>query len=347
MHFQDLFINENQTVLEAMKQLDTVSKGILYLVDESSRLLAALTDGDIRRHLLKGGQLQEPIKAIANYSPKYIFVEDREQAQQTMREKHILSIPIVDHEKVIKGICFLNNGALEERQKLKLPVVMMAGGKGTRLYPYTKVLPKPLIPIGDLPIAEHIINRFMDFGCDAFHLIVNHKKQMIKAYFAETEIANQITYYDETEPLGTGGGLSLLKGKIHQPFFLTNCDIIVKADYSDILDFHQKNGNTITIVCAYKHFTIPYGVITMGEGGDIADMIEKPEYSFLTNTGFYLVEPEVLDDIEEHVSIGFPDIVEKQREQGKKVAIYPVSEKSWMDMGQLEEMEEMRKDLGV
>ncbi|MEG0076162.1 MAG: sugar phosphate nucleotidyltransferase [Eubacterium sp.] len=344
MDYQDLFIKEKSTVLEAMKQLDTVSKGILYITDEK-KLLAALTDGDVRRHLLKGGQLDESIKKIANYHPRYIFIEDKERAQEKMQNQKILSIPVVNHQMEIQSIYFLNNGEMGKRHNLHLPVVMMAGGKGTRLYPYTKVLPKPLIPIGDLPIAEHIINKFVSFGCNEFHLIVNHKKQMIKAYFSEEKKPYTIHYYDETEPLGTGGGLSLLKGKIKEPFFLTNCDIIVKGDYSDIVDFHKKNGNTVTIVCAYKHFTIPYGVITMGEGGDITEMIEKPEYSFLTNTGFYLVEPEVLDAIEENKNIGFPDIIQKQKDKGRKIAIYPVSEKSWLDMGQVEEMEAMRKEL--
>ena len=187
--------------------------------------------------------------------------------------------------------------------------------------------------------------QFEKYSCNSFHIIVNYKKLLLKAYFNEDSQTHSMIWYDEDSPLGTGGGLSLLKGQIQETFFFTNCDILLRADYADMLQFHRENGNTITMIGAYKNLTIPYGVIDIQEGGEVAAMREKPELSFLTNTGIYIVEPEVLEDIPEHTALGFPDIIEGQRQKGRKVAVYPVDEDAWMDMGQMTELEKMRKQL--
>ncbi|MDP4126512.1 MAG: sugar phosphate nucleotidyltransferase [Bacillota bacterium] len=345
MEIATLFIAEDQTVLEAMKQIDATGNQIL-LVSESNKLKAIITDGDIRRHILRGGRLENRVKEIANYNPRFIFEKDKDNAREVMKKWSILSLPIVNESREIISIAFLKNYEIGLKPSVNAPVIIMAGGLGTRLYPYTKILPKPLIPIGEIPITEHIINNFMEYGCNEFHLIVNHKKNMIKVYFSEAVKDYSIEFHDEEIQLGTGGGLSLLKGKMGSTFFLTNCDILVRANYKEIYDFHKQNGNMITIVAAYKHLTIPYGIINMNNG-EVASMTEKPEYSFLTNTGFYVVEAEVINRIEDHKAIGFPDIIEQQKSLGEKIGVFPVSEKSWLDMGQLEELEVMRKELGV
>lgn len=346
MDLEALFISEERSVLEAMKRLDTTSKRIL-LVTNGNKLQAIITDGDVRRHILRGGKLDEKVKSIANYSPRFIYEHDKNNAKELMKEWSILSLPVVNDRHEIQSIVFLNDYEIGRNHSVHVPVVIMAGGKGTRLYPYTHILPKPLIPIGEIPITEHIMNQFIEFDCNDFHLIVNHKKNMIKAYFSDTNKEYRIEFHDEDKPLGTGGGLSLLKGKVDTTFFFTNCDILIRANYKEIFDFHKEHGNIITIVAAYKHITIPYGVIDMDSSGEITAMTEKPEYSFLTNTGFYVVEPEVIDSLEDDKIIGFPDIIEMQKSLGKKIGVFPVSEKSWLDMGQLEELENMRKELGV
>ncbi len=221
-------------------------------------------------------------------------------------------------------------------------MVINAGGKGTRLDPYTKVLPKPLIPVGDLPIIEHIMREYLSYSCDEFHIIVNYKKDLMKAYFADNDNHYNITWYDEEKPLGSGGGLSLLRGKFDSTFFFANCDALLTANYESMINFHKENNNVITMMCAYKNINIPYGVVDIGANGSIKEMREKPLMSFLTNTGIYIVEPEVIDDIEDGVPMGFPDIIELERKKGKKVAVFPVSESDWMDMGQLPELEKMR-----
>jgi len=341
-----LFIDETQNVLEAMKRIDTNARQIL-LVVEDSKLKGIITDGDIRRHLLRGGKLEEKVSKIANYHPRYIYEKDKVKAQGLMKKWSILSLPVVNENLEIQSILFLNDNEIGRNHSLNVPVVIMAGGLGTRLYPYTKILPKPLIPIGEIPITEHIINQFLKYDCNDFHLIVNHKKNMIKAYFNEVEKEYKLEYHDEDTPLGTGGGLSLLKGKLRTTFFFTNCDVLIRANYKEIYDFHKQNGNMITIVAAFKHLIIPYGVINMDSQGKVATMTEKPEYSFLTNTGFYVVEPDVINRLEDNKVMGFPDIIEQQKAWGEKIGVFPVSEKSWLDMGQIEELEEMRKELGV
>lgn len=179
LNIEALFITEDRSVLEAMKQIDATANQIL-LVAENNRLKAIITDGDIRRHLLRGGKLEVSIKEIANYKPKFIFEKDTDKSRELMKEWSILSLPIVNEKLEIQSIAFLYDYEIGRKLSVSAPVVIMAGGLGTRLYPYTKILPKPLIPIGEIPITEHIINHFLKYECHEFHFIVNHKKNMIK-----------------------------------------------------------------------------------------------------------------------------------------------------------------------
>lgn len=345
MNIEEFIIDENSTILEAMERLDKVAQKVLFIVKEG-KLEAALTDGDIRRWILKKGALDAPVKNAANYSPKYIVRGTKKEAVQMMKELCIEALPILNENGEIQSVVLWNEKEFNAvKEQMKLPVVMMAGGLGKRLYPYTNILPKPLIPVGEIPIAEHIINQFLPYGCDEIHLIVNHKKNMIKAYFNEIEKDYKVLYADEDKPLGTGGGLSLLKGKIDSTFILTNCDILILEDFSKMYKLHKEQGNVITMICSLKNFSIPYGVVEIGEDGDIEAMREKPQLSFFTNTGFYFVEPEVIEELEEDTPISFPDIIEKYKNQGKKVGVYPISEQSWLDMGQLDELDKMQKRL--
>lgn len=344
MEINDLLIEEECTMLEAMALLDRISKKILFVVREG-KLVAALTDGDIRRWILKKGSLEAKVRDIANYNPKCLNEKDKASAKEYMRKKHIEALPILDGQNNIISIVFRNDGDIEPKKNLNIPVVMMAGGFGTRLYPYTKILPKPLIPIGEIPIAEHIINRFNKYGCKDFFLIVNHKKNMIKAYFNEIKKDYIITYLDEDKPLGTGGGLSLLKDIIDTTFILSNCDILIEDDYEKIYKFHKEEKNLITMVCSLKKIRIPYGVIEVGQYGEIENMKEKPELSFLTNTGMYIVEPRVIEELDDNQVIGFPDIIEKYKKAGEKIGVYPIGENNWLDMGQFDALEEMRRRL--
>ncbi len=344
MRIEDLIISEEITVLEAMQRLNEKGKKILFIAPDL-HLKAVLTDGDVRRHILHGGDLSEKVGNMANYNFEFVDVSLRHKASEMLVKKSISALPVLNKDGVIVDVVFFDESSIKVNKALSLPVVVMAGGLGTRLYPYTKILPKPLIPVGEKPIIEHITDRFNSFGCNDFKLIVNHKKNMIKAYFNELHKDYTVEFADEETFLGTGGGLALLKGKINTPFFLTNCDVLIEADYNDIYKFHKKNGNLITVVCALKHVTIPYGVFNLNTAGEIESVTEKPTFNFLTNTGMYLVDERIIDELEDNKVISFPEIMENYRAKGFKVGVYPVSEDSWMDMGQLEELEAMRRKL--
>ncbi len=344
LSLEDFIANEKASLSEAMQLIDKNTHGIVFISDEKGSLIASLTDGDVRRYLLSGGVMNCRAIDAANKTPKSAL--SQKEAKKIFHKRDYVVIPIVDKKGKIVD---LYTGAPKEhklfRESLKIPVVINAGGKGSRLYPLTKVLPKPLIPVGDLPILELIMKSYLYNGCDDFHVIVNYKKELIKTYFRENETQYNIRWYDENEPLGTGGGLSLLKKEIHETFFFANCDVLLDSNYAEILKFHKENHNVITMVCAYKNFNIPYGVVEIGKDGVIQEMKEKPLISYLTNTGIYVVEPEVLDDIQNNVSIGFPDIIEFERSKGRKTAVYPVRGNDWMDMGQFPELEKMRNRL--
>lgn len=338
MDYKELCINSDSNIREAMKKIDVISQKIL-VVETNGKLYGTLTDGDIRRYLLSGGYLEDSVQNAANNNPRFAY--NYEEAKSLYHTKNFIAIPIVDTNLKIFDI-YLGIDSNNEKCDLDIPVVINAGGKGTRLYPYTKVLPKPLIPVGDIPILEHIMQGYMDYGCEEFHIIVNYKKELMKAFFNESDNKYKISWYDEEKPLGTGGGLSLLRGKMSSTFFFGNCDTLIRANFESMLRFHKEQKNVITMICAYKNIQIPYGIVEMGKNGIIEGMREKPELSFLTNTGMYIVEPEVLDDIKDDVSIGFPDIMKQQMKKGKNVAVYPISENEWLDMGQLPELEKMR-----
>ena len=224
--YKKLWIEGNQPLRLALEKLNTQAIKVL-VVHQDGILVGTLTDGDVRRYLLSGGSLEDRVEQAAFRTPMTVSTKD--EGERIIRDgcPHVL-IPVVKEDGRLTGIVVAKEES-EAQTKLNLPVVIMAGGKGTRLYPYTKILPKPLIPVGDRPILEHIMDRFQRVGCDDFHLIVNHKRELIKAYFNENDHPYHLHWYDEEQPLGTGGGLSLLKGKLATTFFLINCDILLMS----------------------------------------------------------------------------------------------------------------------
>lgn len=342
MNIEDFLIEKDINILEAMNILDSLGRKALFLT-ENKKLIASITDGDIRRWILKKGDLEASVKKIANFNPKYLFQNNKTIASEFMKQNSIEVLPILnDSHEIISVILWTEEEIKINRSFLDVPVVIMAGGLGTRLYPYTKILPKPLIPIGEIPIIEHIMNKFNEFGCKKFYLIVNHKKNMIKAYINEIVKDYDVEFIEEDEYLGTGGGLSLLKEKIDKTFFLTNCDILIQEDFKEIFDYHKDKKNMITVVSSLKNLKIPYGVIEFDEEGNIISTKEKPQINFFVNTGMYVVEKDIIDNLNINTKIDFPEIINQYKDKKAKVGIFPVSENRWMDMGQLDEMEKMR-----
>ena len=339
MDYRNYLVNKDTLIKDAMKKIDSMEPKILFVVKDE-KLVGALTDGDIRRYLLAGGSVEDSVDKACNKKPKKV-ASSKEEAIE-MLDRDFIAIPIIDKNRNIVDIYTGRKTKKSVNKKISVPVVINAGGKGTRLDPFTKVLPKPLIPVGDLPIIEHIMGRYEEAGCNEFYVIVNYKKELIKTYFKEIDKKYKIKWIDENEPLGTGGGLSLLKNKLNGTFFFICCDSLILCDYSDIIKFHKKNKNDITMICADKKTTIPYGVVNIDDKNVLKSIEEKPEYSFLTNTGMYVVEPEILKNLKKNEKIDFPEIVKREQEKGKKIGVYSIKEEDWLDMGQMSELEKMR-----
>lgn len=343
MEISKFCISENASLLEAMGKINDNASGIVFVLNKSDQLKGVITDGDIRRYILANGNLNTTAYTIMNKKPKYVYENGKEHVSKIMNEFKIHTIPVLNEIDQIVDIQF--DSKKEESTKINIPVVIMAGGKGTRLYPYTQILPKPLIPINDKTITEIIMDQFKSYGCDKFTMIVNYKKELIKAFFYDEEKDYDVNFVEEKEFLGTAGGLKLLEGRIQDTFFLNNCDVLIEEDYSEILKYHKKSKNIITLVCALKKEIIPYGTIEADETGQIIELKEKPNFDFLINTGLYVIEPEIFDEIPENTFIHITDVIQNCMDKGLHVGVYPVGEDRWMDMGQLEELENMRQRL--
>lgn len=343
MDISTICISKEISIIQAMRILDDTNKKIL-LVVEANILVGVVTDGDVRRWILKNGNLEESVFLIMNMNPIFLYKNQIAEAKKIMQEKMVEAVPIVDYNKQVIDIIFWND-EFEKKfnyfESLDCPVVIMAGGKGTRLYPYTKVLPKPLIPIGDITIVERIIKNFTDYGCNSFFLTLNYKKNLIKAYFSDVKYDYELSYVEESQYLGTAGSLYLLKDKIDKTFFVSNCDILIDANYSDIVKYHKASGNKITMVTSLKNYIIPYGIIKTDDKGQIQEMQEKPTFNFQVNTGLYVLEPQTIKDIPENTFFHITDLIDYYIKKGEKVGMYPVTENAWMDMGQINEMNNM------
>lgn len=343
MNYKELLVDKKTLLHDAMKKLDLLEIKILFVVD-GNKLVGSLTDGDIRRYLIVGGGVSDVVEKACNKSSKvaHSFEEAKGIANKTY-----YAIPIVDDKNNIVNIFFYYDDNKIDYRNVEIPVVINAGGKGTRLEPFTKVLPKPLIPVGEYPIMEHIMKRFELFGCNRFYSIVNYKKQLIKAYFNEVEDKYNLVCVDEEKPLGTVGGLSLLKGKINETFFFVNCDTLLISDYYDIYKKHIDSNSDITLVCAKKSIKIPFGIIETKENDEFKEIKEKPKYNFLTNIGFYIINNNVLADMQEDTKIDMPDLIKQEQEKGKKINVYTVDEEDWLDMGQFPELERTMNKLSI
>jgi len=342
-------VSEDISVAEAVRRVDEGKKKVVFCL-RGSRLSGCFTDGDMRRYILRDGDMSKPVSLAMNPNPIAFSMLQEDEALSLMRRSLTVAVPIVNERREVVKICFRDELANAEAVHLlpeEVPLVIMAGGKGTRLYPYTRILPKPLIPIGETPVMDHIINRFSRYGVRDVYLVLNHKRNMIKAYYSEADLHCRIHYADEERFLGTGGGLALLKGKIDRTFFLSNCDCLLDADYTCMYEYHKAHKNALTFILAAKRVGIPYGVVVLDREGAVRTIQEKPEYDFLVNTGIYLAEPCVIDSLRDGESIDMPDIAKRLMDQGCKVGGYPITEKSWLDMGQLSELRNMMKELGL
>jgi len=338
-NLSDFTIHHKTTIREAFKQ-ETVNKGgCVIVVDDDNKVLGIVSDGDFRRAIWKRVSLEEPIISIMN--DKFVSFDEGNYTSDDIKKaflsKDIMQIPILQEGFLVDVIFrddFYENKLNIVKPRLQIPVVIMAGGKGTRLDPFTRVLPKPLIPIGDKAVIEIIMDRFAEHGITDFYVSVNHKEKMIRAFFEDSHNRYTISYINEESYLGTAGALKYLEGKIDTPFIVSNCDIIIDADYTRISDFHRDGNYDLTLVVSVQHHVIPYGVCKLRNEGELDTMEEKPGYNFLVNTGLYILNPDVLSFIPPGEQFNMTDLIKKLRDNNRRIGVYPVSEESWTDVGQ-------------
>ncbi len=336
---KDISVKSNITIRAAMKILDKVSTKCLLVIDQKNKLLGTLTDGDLRRSILGGADSSEYISNY--YFPNPVTLKKNQftlkKAKDLLQNNNLDVIPVVDRNNiVIDCVSWLTLGEFKESKKTlyNVPVVIMAGGRGTRLEPFTKILPKPLVPINDKPIIEHIIDRFTTFGCNNFHMTVNYKSRILKAYFEELQPDYNINFIDEKKPLGTAGSLYMLAGDFEHSFFVTNCDIIIKTDYDTLYKFHKDGGYDITLVASMKEYIIPYGTCELNRKGHLGKISEKPHYDLLINTGLYILNPDILNLIPKDNNYHITQLISDVNIQGGKVGVFPVDDDVWIDVGQ-------------
>ena len=335
---KNILISPNIKIVQAMRKLGQTGEKCLIIADSNKRLLGTITDGDIRRAILKGLSTNQSIKSI--YSRKPIILEKNkysiEGVRNLLRTKKQVLLPIVDKKNIV--IDYLNwerafGARKKDKSLITTQVVIMAGGKGDRLEPFTKVLPKPLIPINEKPVIEHIIEKFTLFGAKNFYLTVNYKSRILKSFFLELKPNYSVKFFDEIKPLGTVGGLKSHQKKFKNSFFVTNCDIIVDADYKDILNFHKINDYDITLVASATKYFIPYGICELDNTGHLMGIKEKPSYNFLANTGLYILNPRVLKLIPKNKFFQMTELIKKVKKKKLRIGVYPINSQKWVDVG--------------
>jgi dTDP-glucose pyrophosphorylase len=341
-----LIVDQGTPIKRAWKKLDDNGSRILFVTDEVGCLKGSVTDGDIRRWILADHAISQPVSDVMNNQPVTgSDSESNEALHIKAMNAGVECIPVINDDGKILKVVFRNdwiaNGAQQKRSvKLDVPAVIMAGGVGSRLDPYTRVLPKPLIPINDKTMIEMIMDEFGHHGVNRFFISLNYKASMIRAYFAEISHEYDLHFFQEPSPMGTAGSLTLIKNELPETFFMSNCDIHVNTDYAEVLAFHRSHGYYLTMVCSMKHYQIPYGIVRLRQGGHFVSIEEKPEMDFLVNTGLYVVDRRALAYLPGSGIFHITHLIDALDAAGMPMGVFPISDTAWTDVGQLKEYQD-------
>lgn len=336
---EKITVSSSTKLIDVLKKMDEMEHKLL-LVADGDIFVGVVSIGDLQRCILKCIDLNIVVREIIR--PDILFALESDSMQKIKEEMvkfRMEFMPVVSDSKKLKTVIFWEDLFPSKMDVVKLdnkvPVVIMAGGLGSRLKPLTNVIPKPLIPIGDKTIIEYIIDMFEDVGCNEFYCSINYKADILKYYLDSKE--KNVSYFQEPQPLGTAGSLYLLKDKLNGTFFVINCDILLDVDLSELMKFHKTNKNTITLVSVVKNLQIPYGTLKTKENGQLVVFQEKPNEVYQINSGLYILEPEIFDYIEDNKFLHITTLIEKLMDDEKKVGVFPVNEHSWTDMGNWDE----------
>ena len=337
---EQLFIEPEATLLEAFKRMDAARSKLLIL-GTPERYGGLVSIGELQRALIAGADLGLPLSELPDRGETVVATpaDSRASIRERMLAIRAEFMPVVDERggvrEVVRWADLFAAEPIPPRRSLgDVPVVVMAGGRGTRLRPLTNVIPKPLIPIGSRSMLEHIIGRFRSVGCRRFFLTVNYLADALRYYVEQqTDYGPLVTYVREDEPLGTAGSLHLLRDALDVAFFVTNCDILVEQDYSEIYDHHLRGGYRMTVVTALRHHQVPYGTVETDDAGELARLSEKPELTYAINAGMYVLDPSLLAEVPTDRPFHITELIEDLRARGESVGVFPVSEGSWLDIG--------------
>lgn len=331
MDWEKSVVSESLSILEAMKVINRHSTHGVVVVSPTYSLLGTVTDGDIRRAVLNGLSMEEPVSKIMNPKPSFLLQEASAQiALDLMKEKDINLLPVVDAEHKVVGIETLSS--LLKPNDIDSWVVLMAGGEGQRLRPLTKECPKPLLKVGGKPLLETILLNFKEHGFKNFYLAINYKGEMLRDYFGDGSRWDiQIRYLEESKPLGTAGALGLLPEAPKQPVIVMNGDLLTKVNFKHLLDFHRKQGAAATMCIREYAVSVPYGVLNL-EGSQIQNIDEKPVHKFFVNAGIYVLEPDLVKYLPVNEEVDMPHLFESLIRANRPTAAFPICE-YWLDIG--------------
>ena len=341
VNYLEICIYPTISIKEAMDIIGCGRVKIALVIDHDGQLLGTLSDGDIRRSILKGISLNENIKDIYNSNPIYI---DKEKSQRELLDlcliNNINQLPIVDKNNKVIDLFIVNENYLKQ---YKNTVVLMVGGLGSRLKPLTENIPKPMLKVGGTPILQIIIKGFSEYGFKNFIMCVGYKADVIRNYFQDgNEFGVNIEYVVEDKRMGTAGALTLLKKKLNKTFFVMNGDLLTKANYEQLLEFHKFNKARATTCVREYDIEVPYGVVNMNNE-NITSIEEKPVHSFFVNSGIYLLEPKCIDLIPNDKYYDMPTLFEKMILLEEKVVSFPLKE-YWLDIGRMSEYEQANQE---
>ena len=325
-------LNASTTIIKAIEIIDNAGLQIGLVINENKQLLGTVTDGDIRRGILRGIQLDEPVCLIMNSNPTVAREdEDKESILASMKLKRIHQIPVIDHNGCLVNVSTLDS-LIGPKNKDNW-VVLMVGGLGTRLWPLTQECPKPLLKVGGKPILETIINNFVQYGFKRFYLSVNYKASMIEEYFGDgSSFGVEIRYIRENKRMGTAGALGLISEIPSEPILVMNGDLLTKVNFQHLMDFHREHQSAATMCVREYDYQIPYGVVKV-EKQKLLEIMEKPIQHYFVNAGIYILEPDVLELIPKGEYLDMPSFFNKLIELKHETSVFPIRE-YWIDIGQ-------------
>ena len=325
-----------QTLREGLERLETSVTKILFVVDDDRKLLGTCTDGDFRRAIIRGAELDDDLLSITNRKPFVIKQGELVDVESALRKRNVDYAPIVDEDGILLGL--VGQDHLPRPSDKRVPIVLMAGGLGRRLMPLTKDCPKPLLQLGDRPILQHIIERFRDQGFRRFYISIGYLGHMIEDYFGDGEhLGVTISYLREDKRLGTGGALSLLPDNTHKPFIVMNGDLLTEMDFDDLIGTHMKTGAAATM-CIREHRTnIAFGVVD-NEGNRYTGVREKPTLTHNINAGIYCIGRDALRVVPDDLFYDMPTMFSDLMERKYECSVHLMRD-SWIDIGSLTEFE--------